>query len=179
MKRELRYLWYRLRHIRQTHAVTYARFLKTREFMPTAMPETLADMAICLREISRLADDVRKESNSLREQMERIACARWVQAHLNDPGNADPIRGELAIGTPDVKQMVSLPRRDTPEYQQLMGYLGVPAQLLKADLVRPHWPGFTDYVTKLAEEGKPLPPGIPKGKVYSVYRLALRKRAEF
>ena len=166
--------------IREMHHEQYEFILEARKALAGMQPAALADLAFMLRESNKLVDDMRKEQNNLQEQVEKVACVRWVQANLNDGANAEPIRGEFVTATPDVKKMASLPRRSTnPEaYDALMTYLGIPKDVVEKDLMRCHWPAFTEHITELCAEGRPLPNGIDPSKTYDVYRLLLRKRAD-
>jgi hypothetical protein len=57
-----------------------------------------------------------------------------------------------------------------------MEHLGIPEHMAAGDVVRPHWPGLKEYLTKLAQQGLPLPPGIDPQKTYSEYTLEVRKK---
>jgi len=140
--------------------------------------ETLADEAFVLRQLEELADDTRKDCRAVKETIEKCACLLWVEENMNTSGRGDPIRGDLCVATPDVKEMASLPRPKTqPEqYGALMTWLGIPLSVVAQDLVRPHWPGFTDKISELAATGQPLPPGIDPDKTYPLYKLTTRLR---
>lgn len=160
------------RRAKSSHADLYRHLIYVRDNLKDLTQEDLVDIALVLRSISALADDIRKECNGIKELVERVVCLRWVQATLNDPGAPDAIRGELATGTPDVRQMASLPRPNSdPEgYEKLMRSIGAITAARK-DLVRPHWPGLTEWITRLAKKGKQLPKGIDPNKTYPLYRL--------
>lgn len=136
------------------------------------------DIGFLLREMGTLSEDLRKELGHLRELLERIVCIKWIAHSLNDPSKAQPIRGELATGSPDVKQAAALPReKDNPAaYAAFMSQLGVSGDALNFSLVRPHWPAMMDYFSALAEKGKPLPRGINVDKTYPIYKVTFRRR---
>jgi hypothetical protein len=109
-----------------------------------------------------------------------MACLVWVTKESDEP-----IRTEYVTASPDVKQMVSLPRRrSNPEgYATLMRYLGIAQELWDVDeeshaAVSFHWPGMIDYVSTLLAQGKPLPPGVDPTSTYPVYKLGLRPKRE-
>ena len=144
-----------LKRLRKIHGEYYSEVLTIRETIKRGqlMKEELADVALIAREMMALADDTRKECSYTREMAERSACMLWVTEHTANPGNAEPIRGKYAIGSPKVGQMATLPRPDSnPEaYAALLDSLGIPPGV--RHLVRPHWPDMVDYFTLLAGEG--------------------------
>lgn len=174
MNPETKWLQRRYRSLKAMHEAVFRDILRTREPVENRQikSEDLVDMAYVLREMAALADDIRRECAAHQGLMEKAACIEWVVR--NDP--TGPIRGELAVGTPDLKQMSSLPKPKTEpaEYRAMMLYLGVPENL--HDVVRPHWPAMVDWISDLTAQGKPLPPGIDLTKTYPVYRLRLLKK---
>ncbi len=66
-----------------------------------------------------------------------------------------------------------MPSRESPEYAQLMRAVGAPEDLVKAGVVRPHWPALCDLLTARASEGKGPLPGI--NQTYTVYHLSSLK----
>jgi hypothetical protein len=133
--------------------------------------QELADRAYALRDMHKYVDDLRKELDQTKSVCERIACLLWAK-----DSEGDPIRTDHCTASPKIKYMASLPSRtrDPEAYANLMGHLGIPDGLLPEDVVRPHWPGFVNYMTRLAEEGLPLPEGIDVDKTYPVYSLTIR-----
>lgn len=137
----------------------------------------LADISYALLKSEQALVDLAKEIRMFKEIVDKSLCALWVQS-----GNPDPIRTEYVTASPGVKMMASLPRHnsDPERYAALMKYLGVKAEFSQGvdgkDLVRPHWPGFVEHLTQLAEQGKPLPPGIDADKTYPVYQVSLRAK---
>ena len=124
-----------------------------------------------MREISKLADDLRKESDGVGHMLENVACALWVSQN-----ETKPIRASLATGTPDCKLAVKVPSRKTePErFQQLMDFFGVPESAVEARVIKPYWPGLCEHVSLLSEEGKPLPPGINPEDTYPTYKVRVK-----
>ncbi len=130
--------------------------------------------------MAEYCDDLRKEMTKVRQFIEKVTCMKWMQASMNeDPDKAaQPIRGELAIGTPQLKTMVVLPNRekDPVSFAKFMKRIGVFGSALKWNMVRVHWPAVIDYISHLNEKGRPLPPGINPSQTYPMYRLVLRER---
>lgn len=137
----------------------------------TSDVKELADLAFALREISKLADDIRKVANAAKETAEKICCAIAIR-----DGDCDTIRTKYVTATPNVKMMADLPRRkrEPERWRELMIGLGVPEDALDGErpVVDVNWKGFVDHISDLAEQGKPLPPGIDPGKTYPVYELS-------
>jgi hypothetical protein len=136
--------------------------------------QELADGALACREVYRLADDTRKEVDKLRKLCERMACLLWVK-----DSDGEPIRTRFCTATPDVKIIASIPKRTTrpDDYARLMTHLGIPVEMWDRDIevVRPHWPGFVDYISKLTAQGLPMPPGIDPDRTYPEYHLRTRR----
>lgn len=135
--------------------------------------EDLCDTACVLREISQVSDDIRKEASLLKDRCEKTAVFKWVKQGLNNPDELGPIKGELAMGTPNIKTMVPVPKptRDPEAYIAMMLELGVDLSAVEQDLVRPHWPGLVDYLTLRQEQGLPTPECL-KGKTqYEIMSL--------
>jgi hypothetical protein len=166
---------------RKVHADLYTELNVLREaVLKCADVNEIADAAYVLRETEKFFKDLEKEARLLREHIERMACIIWVQA-----GDPAPIRTEYCSAKPDVKMMVSLPKRkqDPAGYAELMTGLGIPRGLWDIPSeqhapIEPHWPGMIDYVSSLMEQGKPLPGGLDPTKTYSIYKLQITRRKE-
>jgi len=124
-----------------------------------------------MREISKFADDLRKEADGIGHMIENAVCVVYVTQN-----NVGPIRASLATGTPDLKMGVKIPnqKREPEKFQELMNFFKIPAKVVTARIVRPYWPGLCEYVSMLAEEGKPLPPGINLSDTYSTYKVIVK-----
>lgn len=124
-----------------------------------------------MREISKLADDLRKEADGIGHMFENAACAVWVAQ-----SETKPIRAALATGTPDCKLALKVPNRKTePErFQKMMDFFGIPASAVAARVIKPYWPGLCEFISLLSEEGKPLPPGVDPDDTYPTYRVRVK-----
>ena len=68
-------------------------------------------------------------------------------------------------------------KKDPVAYAALMDHLGITGDVAEHDAARLHWPGMMAMVTALAEQGKPLPPGIDPNSQYPQYSVTkLKKR---
>lgn len=180
MKAKIRNATYKQRKMEKCYKQLYAFAIQIREEVEQLSLEDAVDLGFLLREIAACADDLKKEVNHVKELLERVICMKWIANSLNDLSKAGPIHGELAIGIPDVKQAATLPRqKDDPEgYDAFIKRIGVMGAARKFGLVRPHWPTVIEYLSRLAEQGKPLPPGISTTKTYPVYRVTFRRQTK-
>jgi len=137
--------------------------------------EDLVNLVHVSREISKLANDLRKEADGIARILEGIACVVNLTR-----GEGGPIRATLATGSPSMTLGVKLPHRErNPEaFQELMNYFGIELNSLTDRAVRPHWPAICEIVSVLAEEGKPLPPGIDPDATYPTYSLRIKSKCD-
>lgn len=133
--------------------------------------EDMINFIYVAREISKLVNDLRKEIDGVGHMFENTACAIYVS--LN---RTDPIRSSLATGTPDLRLAVKIPNqnRDPEEFTKLMKFLEIPDKAISDKVIKLHWPGLCEYVSVLAEEGQPLPPGINPDDTYPIYSVRIR-----
>lgn len=169
----------RLTDIEKAHAETFKLLLECRGPPTNSTNEELVDLSFMMREAENFCEDLRKELRGARDFLGRIICMRWLHENLNTHDVDMSIRGKLAMGTPQVRTMASLPlpEKDPEAFVAFMKRIGVFGQALKRSLVKVHWPAVTDYLTDLIAKGKPLPPGIDPNRTYSVYQVILRKRS--
>jgi hypothetical protein len=136
--------------------------------------ESATDIAYGLQKILQMVKDTEKDTRIRQQLAEKMACVLWVK----DGGEKSNIKTDYVTGTPDVKMIASIPRRDKePDaFFALMDHFGLPRDLFPgedADVVRPHWPGVVAALSKEMSEGKPLPNGIDPNKTYPKYELRL------
>lgn len=168
------------RKVREAHAAAHEAIVRmTSEVKDCLDIKELADFAYATQDAWKLADDTRKQLNILHELVEKIAGVLWATTSMD----GEPIRTEYCTATPNPKPIATIPKRSTdPEaYKTLMLHLGVPEALLNTDnedkeVIRPHWPGFVDYLTRELAAGRPLPPGIHPDKTYMKYNLSIRAK---
>lgn len=159
-----------LTNVENFHRTAYMEISKTRDEVKDLSIEDLADTGFICNHIASLLDDLRKEFTKLGEFAERMACLKGIET-LNMK-----IQGKLCTAEPELKMSANLPSRskEPEKYEELCKYLNIPLELLDADLIRIHWPGFTEFFTRLQAEGKPTPPGIDVGKTHAHYFLKYR-----
>ena len=139
--------------------------------------EDLTDMGYLCREMEKYFDELRKEVRSRKELIGKLLAFHVARQSLNEAAGIEvTIKGELATGTPDVKLMPKVPESGTDEFRECMEYLGVSSSQLdeSGDCLRLSFKGMQALVTKLAEEGKPMPPGVTKS--WPVYTTTFRRR---
>ncbi len=135
----------------------------------------LVDMGYLCREIEKFMEELRKEIKFRKELCGKVISLAIAKQNLNDPGKVvERIEGELATGTPDVKLQAKLPNRGTEEFHKLLEFLDIPKEMAESKCFKLSWNGMTDLVTQLAEEGKPLPPGVEKS--WPIYTTTFRRR---
>lgn len=127
----------------------------------------LADAVYALRETSTLLEDLRKEADRLKGELERQCCATWVKI-----GRGDPVRTAYCTGSPDVKQTPKTPRPGTPEYGEFCRHFGVDP----GGFFRPHWPSLLEAMTDAASRGLPAPPGCDPAQTWTVFKVKVTKR---
>lgn len=160
---------------RKAHKEIYEELVRIKVFIKQCgRMEEQADVAYAANEAFKLLDDLRKEAQVIRELAEKIGTALWVKV-----SNGDPIRTDYVTATPRVKMTATLPKKskDPVAYATFMRFLKIPEDIADAEVVRPHWPAVVELLSKLMEEGKPLPPGIDPDKMYPVYKMTLRGKA--
>lgn len=147
---------------------------------PSKTTRDFADDALVWRELEKFLDDARKKCKQSKERAEQIACALWARTSAVE--DVDDIRTDYCVAKPNMKQVPQLPSRrgDAEAYKLFMNSLGIRDELISGEheAVHIHWPGMVDYLSSLAEQGLPLPPGTDPSKVYNVYSLHIRKKKD-
>ena len=162
--------------VKETHTTVFQQVVEHKQLMSVEGIEqtTLVDTLYVFKQTVLMMHDMRKELDALVALIEKIVCAQWVTESLAADSKGESIRGKLATGTPSSKQMLVLPKKGTPEYDTLLKSLGVGVKSLKNDLVRVHWPGMIEHVTKVLGQGRSIP-GCDSKTTYPVFKVATRK----
>lgn len=135
----------------------------------------MCDLGFLYRELGDLFKELSTTSNAWEAKLSNILCLGMMYQQLKDPEKApENVRGSLATATPKILTQPKFPKKDTPEFLELMKAMGVPLE--NAHLFSPSFKTFEEYLTKLAEDGKPMPPGIV-GK-YEVNTMFYRRTKE-
>ena len=134
--------------------------------------EELVDVGWAAKKASECFDDLRKELNKLESLAARLTCLKATEEEVVK------VKGTYATASTELKMSANLPSRskNPEEYVALCEFLGIPSDLNELDLIRVHWPGFTELYTRLSKEGKPTPPGIDIAKTHAIYSLRYRER---
>ena len=160
----------------------YSEICTLKENMQTvgtqALP-VLTDACYEMKKSEEMLHDLEREIRYAREMMEKIVGLRWTLEAVNSGGKGETIRGKLANATPDIKESIGLPKRRTPEYAEVMAWLGLTTEGMRT-LFRLHWPSFCDLITDRAAKGLPIPACLKGGKKYPTYsmRYVIKKRKQ-
>ena len=126
--------------------------------------EDAVDLGFLCREIENLFEECRKEVKARHERISRFVATSLVNMLLEDPESVEDddvlVRGLYASGSPNVGVTPKVPKKGTQEYFDLCEYLGIPVDLANRGLVVFHYPLLAELCTELANEGKPMPPGL-------------------
>lgn len=118
---------------------------------------TMVDLGFLHRELENELDSLRKESKKRKEQLGRALGVMITKRAVEDPRKGTKATGELATASADVRVFPVLPKKDTPEYIELLEFFGVKGEWVEKRLFSMHWARLRDYLTELHVEGKPAP----------------------
>jgi hypothetical protein len=179
-----------LEKFKRAHAAV---LLRLREVRPTLISgsvdnPTIVDVCWTLEQMSELCEDLRKECDEVSETAGHVVCLSHTVAQVANPLLGDKIKGQLAVGTPDVSMQPKLPKKHEPnedkeapkvltqDYRNLAHDLGVTDEALDNELFHIHWPRLCDYVTRLVQAGRPLPRGIDPASLKAKHVLRIRTK---
>jgi len=166
--------------IRNNYVETYTLVSQLRDDIKSGQftLEEMASILQVMRKSSKFLDDLRKELDGVAVIFEQVCCIRYTQKYINAPNAVEPIRTTLTTATPQVSMRAKIPKlRDDPkQYFALMKYLGISEENAKTEIFRVHWPSLNARLSALAEEGKPLPPGLSPDDTYPAYAVKVRPR---
>ena len=142
--------------------------------------EEMVDILYVMRRCSQYLDDIRKEVDGVNKTIENVCCLLYVHTNANEPEKAGPIRGTMAMGSPRIRMQGAIPNKNKePEkYKALLQYFGVSEDSIDKKLFYLHWPNLCEEISRLAAEGKPLPPGMDPSKLYPNYSISIRQNVE-
>lgn len=135
----------------------------------------LADSSYALREMIAFMEDTVKQ---LKKQ-ENMAHAKCGVIYVTSTAEG-PIKTPYCQATVHVKQIPEIPKlhKNPEEYQTFMSYLGIPQDLIDADMIRLQWNSFMDWYNTRIAQGYPTPKGIDVSKTVSTASLRIRKKKE-
>lgn len=117
---------------------------------------TIVDATYVLKRTSELADETRKEIDRTLVLVQKLGCLAVM--HTTD----DKLHGQIANGYGKSGQELIVPDKDKNpnEYLALMRAIGVTEEMAANPYIKPSWKDVAEFTSKLAEEGKPIPPGL-------------------
>ena len=127
----------------------------------------LADIGWILREVNRVADDLRKESLARAELAGKFISIQVIEEALQDPEKDLAVRTKHCSATPSNKMIPKIPSKGTDEYYILLRHMGVKEEFIDNALLQPHFRRMQDYMTEAMEVGRKLPEGVFLGYVPS------------
>jgi len=136
------------------------------------MPDRV-DTGFFMREMEKLLEEIRKDVKARKELCGSIVAMSIAKDALNNPEKWEEfVEGRFAKALPHIKSLPKIPKRGTPEYEELCEWLKVDKEL--EPFISMRWSTLCDLCTELAEEGKKLPPGIRHA--YTEYTTIFRRR---
>lgn len=166
------------------HSDVFMYLLSMKNLPSDTSLEDLADLLGCLKKIHASVDDIKKQIFNAVETLTSEICNKhmlYMADKMMEGDDVDAsVTGEYFIATPSIKQTANIPSRTSVEYLQLMRFIcsqnSTPEELVGSDILRPHWPAFTEMLTKLQSEGRPLPEGISAETTKPLPSCAIRDR---
>lgn len=115
------------------------------------------DLGIMWRDLENGFNDARKEALKRKEKCGELFAMSRARKIAKDPTNSETGQGRLGRARADVKVQPSLPGRNTPEFANLMRFLGVNEFAISEKLLSFNWSHVSDYLSACAVEGKTPP----------------------
>lgn len=137
--------------------------------------ELQVDACYLIRKAREHLEDARKMLGRIESNLVNQVGYTWVLRM-----SAEPIRGQFATGSPDVKDVPKLPSasKDPEGYAECLQAVGVPPDAIDAGLLQFHFKGLGEFVARLAAEGKSPPKVFSRLGSYPEYTLTLRGRGD-
>lgn len=139
----------------------------------------LVDAMYLMKCMSQLCEDLRKECDRAQRDLAKITCLSWTSKQVADPGLPDKIQGQLARGEPQIKMVAVIPKRGTDAYNRICRSLGVPQEVIDAEMYHVHWPSFVEHCSLLLSQGKKLPDGIDSKDCYPSNTFAFDEEPDY
>jgi hypothetical protein len=136
--------------------------------------EELCDLGFLCREIVSQCEEIRKDVQAVKVLVDKIACISVMKNTLSNPMGEDNIHGKLSTGTPHFRKTVTLPKKDSEEWFNMLEYFGVEPTEIDSKIVKVSWKGVCNHITELTELGKHIPEFLPK--IHDDYTVVHRRR---
>jgi hypothetical protein len=136
--------------------------------------EQLADVSFLMREIIGQFEEIRKDVDANKGLSDRLFCLMVLQKTLMTPQSDDCVRTELTTAKPHYTKSVTLPKKDSEDYEKCNEYFGITGDGAEMGIAKISWKSVCKHVTELAELGKPIPEFLPK--VFDNYAVIHRRK---
>jgi len=132
----------------------------------------LVDLGFLCREIAAIADELRKEANAKQMLIGKLIAMEVTKASIAGEISSPTVRGTLATGTPDVREIASCPKPGSPQFKEVAAFLGLPEDQLDGKLMSFRFTGLSDWLTEAAAKGKRVPECINR---YTEFKTIFRR----
>ncbi len=136
--------------------------------------KVLCDTGFLCREIVTQCEEIRKDVGATKALVDKIMCIKAMSDMLTSQSGEDLVQGTLASGKPHYRKAITLPKKDTAEFEKMMGYFGITFAGSEMGVAKVSWKKVCDHITELVELGKPLPDFLPK--IHDEYTVIHRRK---
>lgn len=133
--------------------------------------EELCDLGFLCRETVVQCEEIRKDIGATKVLVDKVMCIKAMSEMLTSQSGEDLVHGNLASGKPHYKKSVTLPKKDTTEFEKMLEYFGIEL----GAVAKVSWKLVCNHITELAESGKPLPDFMPK--IHDDYTVIHRRKS--
>lgn len=134
----------------------------------------LADHIFCLRECTKVLEDLRRSLASAQATYEKMLTTVYISMGHAAPEKVVTEYVSIEI-VPELGTKV--PQPSSPVYSQFLSFLGIPEEVANHEVLKVHFPGWCSYYTVLQSRGKELPEEIQSHlTTYDTTYLKIRKR---
>jgi hypothetical protein len=133
---------------------------------------TQADKVYALRETSNVAEELAKELRRIHTLASKLACL------IEMSGIQDSALTEYCSGRARVTRIAKVPakrRNNEEDFDKVMDWIGIPEEVYRSELVRPHWPNVQEKFAEAQEKGEVPPINVTEELRYE---YSIRKRKE-
>lgn len=140
----------------------------------TASLEDCVDAVYAIRESVNYLEQVRKDLEKLSGILQQVTCISLISRHKKS------YKTDYCTATKKSSVSYGIPtkKKEPEKYVELMSSLGIPADVIRDELVRVHWPAFKEYCANLQEKGEQPPVGIDPSKGTAHFSLSIRRNRD-
>ena len=117
----------------------------------------LVDYGYLSRELENMLDDLRKECKARKETVGKILANRVTKRVLADPTLKLYATGYFARASPQAGAIPMLPKRNTPEYTELLNRLGFSGHAVEHGLATFNYRRLCEWIAEANSSGNPIP----------------------